>query len=608
MPTEIAPIKLQNAAHACEKRQRNFVAARIMFVRQFVGQYYDQSHGNIGTEPLNLIFNAIRILLPNLVMNHPKHNVSSEYVSYRDYAEMLGLALDFNGKQINLRDVYRRWIVDAIFALGILKTGICDSGTAIHFDDQTIIDPGQIYTETVDFENLVYDPHLRGPLHDSSFLGDKSRAPRQNLLDSGLYRNEFIERLPCCTSNGGMKSVTEISRGLVRDETYLQEEVEITELWVPNAQAITTIPGSQHVVFDDYLRVSDYEGPDNGPYTFLSFTPPVPGNPMPVSAVGIWHDLHVMANRMAKKIMDQALRQKDLVTYRRAAADDAEELRDAGDGDAVATEDPEGVKVVSFGGQNVKNEGAVDRLTMWFNMMAANPQAVGGQTMGADSATEAGILQSNANIGLEDMKDAVYIGSAEEGRKRLFYIHTDPLITQVLAKRQMTPTPSGMQMQEVQVVLTPEARQGDWIDYACTIEPESMGRQDSATRLNKALDFAAKVLPAAATAATAMMQLGMPFNVQTYITRMAKEVGITWMDEVWFDPMFQQKMAMRVMQGPQMENSKGQPGAASPAALMQNGQPGNVGAGQMGAGEQMRSDQQMGAAESQGDLAIRPRY
>jgi hypothetical protein len=94
------------------------------------------------------------------------------------------------------------------------------------------------------------------------------------------------------------------------------------------------------VLFEDYLRVDDYYGVKEGPYTLLTLTPPVPGNPLPVPSVGIWNDLHVLANRMAKKIIEQAERQKDVMAYRAAAADDAEELRNASDGESVKVDDP----------------------------------------------------------------------------------------------------------------------------------------------------------------------------------------------------------------------------------------------------------------------------
>lgn len=602
MPSEVGPRRLQQAMHAGFERMRNFRNARLMFIRSYVGQYYDRDHGDVGAEPLNLIFNAIRVLVPNLVSNFPKHNVESQYLPYREYASLLGLALDFNSKQIGIREVYRRWVVDALFTMGILKTGLADTGSPIDLGNNFLIDPGEIYTANVDFDNFVFDPTVRGDLREAAFMGDRIIVPRRGLLETGLYDNSLVERLPNIHAKRSDRYVSDLSRRSVNDDAFLEEEVEIVELWVPAANATVTVPGTKNVTFDNYLRVDDYVGDPEGPYTYLSFTPPVPSNPLPVAMVGIWHDLHVMANKMAVKIMDQADRQKDITVYKPSAADDAVELRDASDGEAVSVEDPEGVRVLSFGGQQQGNEQHVMMLQSWFNMMAANPQGIGGQDLRADSATEAGILNQNANIGLNDMQDLIYIAGAKEARKRAFYMHTDPLIHLPLVRRQPVMTEAGIQIADQQVFLTPEARRGDFFDFAIEFQQDSLRRVDQNVRLQRVLDFGIRFLPAAVQAAMTAAQIGMPFNLPVYLKKAADAAGIDWMEEVFFDPTFQDRMAVIMQNSPQFADSKGQPaasGAGMNAAILQNGQPGQVGAEQAGADEQFRSDAQAGSADQQ---------
>ncbi len=336
-----------------------------------------------------------------------------------------------------------------------------------------------------------------------------------------------------------------------------------------------------------------------------------------VSMVGIWYDLHVMANKMAKKFMEQAERQKDIIGYKRASADDAKEAKDAEDGEAVAMDNPDGAKVFSFGGQNPMNDAAIQRLQQWFNMMAGNPEGMAGLSMNAKSATEANMLQGNATVSLDDMKDLVYAGVAEEARKRAWYLHTDPLLEVPLIRRVKTPgapvqTPMGVIQgppieQEIQVVLTPEARCGDFLDFTFDIEPESMGRVDSAKRLAQAMDFAVKLLPAAASAAQVCAQMGVAFSFPRFLTRMAKEVGIKWMDEVFQDPEFQMQMMMMMARGPQEGPSKGTTGGGM-AGIMQNGQPPGVAAGSMNPTQQFNSQAQDGANSGQAQLPVRESY
>lgn len=616
---EVSPKKLQQAVNRGFERLANFRGARMHFLNEYTGAYYDKTTGTVGDNALNMIFNAVRVLLPTMVMNFPKHTIVTPYLQSKQYANLLALALDQHDMKIKIRDTYRAAIVDAIFTLGVLKTGLCASDSILAMDDlEAHIDPGTVYTEKVDFDNWVVDPNSREHMFkDAAFMGDRITVPRHTLLESGLYNNDLIEKLPQMNANNDRdKRAASLSmRNIHMEENAdFEDDVEIVELWVPSANAIVTVPGGKDVIFDDYLRIDDYYGVKEGPYTLLSLTPPVPGNPLPIPMVGIWNDLHVLSNRMAKKIIEQAERQKDITAYKRAASDDAKELQNAGDGEAIAVEDPDSVKVLSFGGQQHSNENHLASLQAWFNMMAGNPEQVGGQHIDAKSATAANILSQNAGVTLEDMKDMVYIMAADEARRRAWYFHTDPLMQIPLVNRQKMPGQitidpmSGMPtlmppaMQDVQVILTPEARSGDFIDFMFKIEPESMGRVDSKVRLNQAYDFAQKILPAAMAAAQICQMLMQPFDVATFIIRMARDAGIEWMEEVFFNPQLQQEMQQRMMMGPQAPQSKGQLGPPSGMMdqIMQNGQPASVMGGQPSPMEAQRQGAQQGANDSQG--------
>lgn len=624
MPAEVSPRKMQLSVAKGFDRLRNFRRARMLFLRSYVGQYYDRDQGNIGDEAINLIFNAIRVLVPNIVMSYPRHKVNSRFLAHRQYADLLSLALADHDRAIDIKTVYRRAVVDAIFTLGTVKTGLASSGNLYAIDEHDRVDPGTVYTEVVDFDNLVVDPNSREHLFkDAAYIGDRLCVPRISLLESGLYNNELIERLPEIGREHRRDRAEDLSRRGLRhgdEDAYLQEYVEIVEAWLPGANALVTVPGCKEVMLDDFLRVDDYYGPDDGPYTFLALTPPTPGNPLPVPSVGIWHDLHVLANKMAKKIIDQALRQKDIVGYTSAAADDAQEALDAGDGEAVKMDDPDGVRVLSFGGQKQSNEVHLAHLQNWFNMMSANTEAIAGQRTDASSATEARILAANANIGLEDVKDLVYDFAAKEAGKRAWYLHTDPFIEVPLIRRQAVPaqyalSPQGIsmvapaQMVEEQVVLTPEARRGDWIDFTFSIEPESMGRKDGQARFAEAMEFATKILPAAMQAAHTAVLLGVPFSPQKFIVKMAKDRGMDWIDEVFYDPEFQMQMQMQMLMGPQTEGSMGEPAPRQPnpglggmGAILQNGQPGQVMGSVPGPSTLIHQDEQAGANDMQSAL------
>jgi hypothetical protein len=580
----------------------------MLFMQAFLGQYYDKSHGKVGQQPMNLVFHAMRTLLPQIVMSNPEYKLNSQFTQHQDYGDLLALGLNFNAKQLKLKDTFRLWMVDSILGgIGTLKTGLASTGSVITFDDETGIDPGQVYTDFVDFDNFVFDPNLRGPISKAQWMGDRSRVKRSYMLDSGLYDNALVEKMPRADRKDG---TSELSRqNLVSSSHKWNDEVEIVELWVPGANTIVTVPapvGSTNSgpVYDKFLREDEAYSPHDGPYTHLTLTPPVPSNPMAIAPVSIWYDLHNMANRMVVKTVRQAERQKDIIAYRRSAADDAQEALDAGDGMTVGMDDPDSIQTLSFGGQKNENLQMTGYLQSWFNMMAANPQGIGGQSLDSDSATEAQILQANSDVGLNDMRNLVYEAAAEEGRKRAWFIHTDPFLDMTLARRKVEMTENGPQPVMESVQLTPETRRGDFLDWHFEVEPESMSRMDTQTRVQRAMDFVGSVLPSAVQVGAMLLQMGQPFHLPNFITRMAKEAGIDWMDEVWFDPMFQQKMAFLLAQSPQMQ--KGTAGADKGAAG------GGAGIGSTpqipNAMTAQNQQAQQGANAAQGGLGSNPTY
>ena len=568
MASNLSPRELQLDVYRGFRRSYNFRMARMMFLKAYIGQYYDSSSGSKGQEPMNLVYHAMRALLPQIVMSNPTYTMKSEFAEYADYGELMALGLNFNAKQLKLKDIFRLWMVDSILGgIGTLKTGLASTGSVITFDDETGIDPGQLYTDFVEFDNFVFDPNLRGPIQKAQWMGDKSRVKRSYLMDTGLYDNAMIEKLPSASESPTAGS--EASRASIQTgRQKWNDEVEIVEIWIPGANEIVTVSapvgGSGHAsngpVAEKFLREDDAFCPHDGPYTFLTLTPPVPGNPMAIAPVGIWYDLHVMTNRMVSKTVAQAERQKDIVVYRRSAADDAQEALDAGDGQAIGIDDPDGIQTISFGGQKNENLQMTGYLQSWFNMMAANPQGIGGQALDADSATEAQILQANADVGINDMRNLVYEAAAEEGRKRAWFLHTDPLLDMTLGRRRMEMTENGPQPVTTSVRLTPEVRRGDFLDWHFTVEPESMSRMDTQTRIQRAMEFVGKQLPAIVTTGQMMQQMGLPFNLPETITRLAKEAGMDWWDEVWYDPMFQNRIAFMIAQSPAMQ--KGTAGAS----------------------------------------------
>ncbi len=608
----LAAKTLQEAAHNGFKRLRNFRAARKLFVKAYVGQYYDRDHGTLGQEPLNLAFTAIRAIVPNLVTRNPKIIVGSDYLMYRPYGNLLALALNYMSKKLDLPTILQRGIVDAIFTIGIFKVGLMSSDSLVYFGDEGV-DPGQLYIDTVDFDDFTFDPDTR-QLDKASFKGNRIRVEREEVLESGLYDNSIIERLP---SSADMvldhyKNVRNLSTSQLNRYQIgkLHDYIDLIELHLEGPNVLVTVPFKFPA--ETFAREKTFIGPDDGPYTFLTLTPPVPDNPLPVQLAGVWHDLHTVGNRIAKKALDQAEAQKDVLIYGSNSADDAQEIVDAKNLEVVRADDPNGVKMLSFGGQNPKNMEMTAQLLAWFDQFSGNTSMLAGTKLDTKVATVANILNQGVATGVTYMRDEVYKTTQKIMRKAAWYLHTDPIIKLPLIQRESIPaeydiTPEEIRMirparvEETQVFLLPEARRGDFLDFAFKIEHDSMAPINWQVRMQQLEILAVKVIPAAANAAMISAQVGTPFSFQRFVTRFAEMMNIEWIDEIFQSPELVTQMAMYARQGPQPQNSKG---IASPGAVQQNR--GVVTSKVSPSGEtQQRQEAQVGAAQGQRDLPVR---
>jgi len=247
MPETTSPARLQRAAKQGFRRMKNYRSATAMFIKEYVGSYYRQQKGLTGDEPINLIFRSIATFVPNLVMQNPVNMVTTDYMQHKPYAELLSLGLNSVNRQTKLKDTLRAWITSAFFGWGIVKVGLAAKGEMLHIDD-IYVDPGQVYAQLVDLDSFVLDPTCTD-IRNANFMGHKTTIPRQYLLDDDSYNHDLVMRLP--------KSMTGLKRDKVADITRqdahnsemmnLQDNVDVVELWVPQADAQAGAKESQGV-------------------------------------------------------------------------------------------------------------------------------------------------------------------------------------------------------------------------------------------------------------------------------------------------------------------------------------------------------------------------
>lgn len=553
MPEHVTERRIQLAVKEGFRKNRRHVRAAALYVNQYVGHYYREEFGTEGDEPINMIFHVIRSLVPNLVMRNPINKVTTSMGDdHEAYADLLGWALDQICERIKLKRILRRSVVDALFCMGIVKVGLSATDSLIDWGDMRT-DPGQVYADCVDFEDFTFDPRCRD-LAEAAFVGHRCSVPRQLLLDDDDVDHDLVMRLPKSPVLGDKKRPSKINTRASEDiMSELQDFVDIVDVYVPEANAHLVIPDPEQHISEGYLKVGDYYGPKEGPYRYLMLSQPVPGNPLCPPPVGIWYDLHIMANKLMRKQLERADHQKTNIIADPSAGDMTNDLREADDAEIIYG-DPTSVKTISTGGAEEGTDATLNKLHVWFNYMSGNPDHLAGLTSNAETATEATILAGNANVGIEDGRDMTYDFTAEICSGLAWFVHYDPFIDENVTARRRPWIGQSKYDWGVSLKLTPEQRRGEHLDFAFKIKPKSMGSLDPALLSKRIIEFATKVVPAIMSTMMIAVQMGQPFNAQKALSSLADQLDLTEYVDEWFDdPEFMQRVALMMKIGPRPE-------------------------------------------------------
>jgi hypothetical protein len=595
---KIDPGSLSKAVDQSFDKFHHFRQARMTMMAQFSGRFYraNKLPEDGKASPLNLMYQAVSTLVPNLVFNDPRAKITTPLLAYRDYAELLTLAVDSTVQKLKLRDTLRKTIVDAIFMAGFIKTGLAVGDEVLRHDGADLA-LGRPYIERVSPDDIVLDPMARD-WDEQSFIGNRYRVDVDHLLEMGIMDPAKVEKLADRyeQKNAGAESIS----GDVSDKfREIARYVDLVDIYLPREGLVCTIPYEKGVAATEFLHQAEYAGPSGGPYHMLAFSP-ISDNLLPVAPAGIWFDLHTLGNRIARKLARQAERGKRVLAYQGDAIEDAQRIADAEDGEGVKVEDVDKIKEVNYGGATEDSYEWMRWVKGAFSEAAGSIELLQGVNTNSPTATQAEMLQANSSVRLGDMQSVVsnFAGAAMDDVK--FLLHTDPLIELPLARR--------VRGQEQQAYLTPEARVGDWADYALVTKPYSMTRSDPALMVRRRLEFASNVIPAAAQA---FQMLGPGFKVGPFLKRMATEVGLEdadeWLDDIAFQEWVQVQAMMNVgdpgkaaqfaAQPPGMMNGVPQPGTTQPNQPVPTAR---GPAGGISPGTEQASAQQETAGELQG--------
>lgn len=508
--------RLQDAIQASELRMKEFRNRRLEALQQFVGTHYGGHRRRKKAVPINVIYTGASVYVPNLVARNPAYRVRTETDPLRPFANTFELSHNkFCRKEIGLKKILRQTVFDSIFGMGLVKIAYLSPGRQIDIEGE-IVDIGEISVVRIDEDDYILDPWARDR-EEAQFEGHTMRVP----LDWAKEVYDNVDGLAATHAPFGGEQAAEQSQVAGVKAQELEESTEVSEVFLSRRGLIVTLPAKGQGTKP--LNVIEWEGPEAGPYAMLGYTY-VADNALPLPPVAVWMDLHEMINALARKMKRQSERQKKILAYEDRAAEDAQRIVNADDGETVKVTDAKAFAEIEFGGTSPFQEGFLQWLLMLSSRQQGNVDLLGGLASKSRSATEAAMVGGNAQVRVTDMADMVYTFAKEIGERVAWFLWNDPLV-QIDVRKTVAGTNIG-----VPASFSAETLQGDFDDYDFSIQAYSMKPKNPEEYAKSLMEWwSAVVLPTMEMAAAQ----GAGPDIPAFVRLMAKEMGIDEVEELY---------------------------------------------------------------------------
>jgi hypothetical protein len=428
--------RLQTAIQRGRKALQQFRENRMEAIREYLGAHWSNDAGRQRV-PLNLLSLYVQIVGRSLVANSPRFGLTTFDRGQKPAVSAAEKWINQEVSQIELAETLRRSVIDALFTLGIVKVGLATPADSARLGWN--LEAGGPFAETVDFDDFVYDHHAR-KFAEVGFIGHRVRVPLDAVKDSKLYPGKARRLLqpqpdePYNQEGDERTHVLGTAPYSAGDEEY-EDRVNLWEIYLPRHRLVVTLADDRLTgaagsgpSADEPLRVQKWLGPYCGPYHLLGFQT-VPGNAMPKAPVQDLLDLHLFVNKVYRKLMRQAERQKELLGIDGGATEDGNRLVNADDGDVVRQDNPDRARVQAFGGPNQANLAMAMQSIDRFSWLAGNLDMMGGLSPQSKTLGQDQLLAANASRAVVEMQEQTSNHAGSVGRALLWYWWHDPYRT-----------------------------------------------------------------------------------------------------------------------------------------------------------------------------------
>ena len=445
-------------------------AERVAAVQSFCGSHYVKDSPCPAT-PVNLIELAVTIYVRLLAARSPKCLVTTAVPSLRPFAADMEVVLNQLPGEIGLSTTLRRAVLEAIFAIGIVKVGIGATNDNAKIGDEPFVSLVQLDDYFCDMSARSWD--------EVQYEGNEYWMDAAQIKD--LYGVDLDEDEYSGDSTDGQAQARSLTVHEHGEPLY--GRVLLRDVYLVRENRLVTYAVSSRRV----LRDEPWDGPEGSPYIKLWFSD-VPGNLMPMPPVNVWKDLHELENTLFRKLALQAVARKTVAAFAGGNDEDIARLKRAADGEGFRYNGPK-PEQIALGGVDSANLAFAMQVRDIHSVIAGNLDSLGGLSPQADTATQEKLVSEASSVRIRAMSDATVEFAKAIFRRLAWYVWTDPVRERTVVK---SATRDGSLA--ITKAWTPETRDGDFLDYNFDIDVFSMQDDSPSARMEKFMSVYERVI------------------------------------------------------------------------------------------------------------------
>lgn len=516
--------RLCDAIRAARRALRPFRNKRREAVKLYAGARWGEYAAD-KEQPVNLLSLFISAYSRSLVPKNPRVMLSTFVRDLKPVVSAMQAAVNLEVEAMRLDKTLRRVVVDALFSGGILKVALATPADAAV--SGWGLKAGAPYACPVDLDDWVYDVFARD-FCEAWYVGHRYRVPIDLVKDSKYYssaRKKLEPSRPQYANKDGDEKIEIMGRGQMGGDTEAVDMVDLWEIYLPQHRLVLTLADDLVGGTDsDPLREQNWIGPDDGPFHYLGYGT-IPGNAMPKAPVQDLVCLHETVNNLARKLIEQGRRQKELLLVGGGAAEDGSRVVNASDGEAIRVDNPEAAQVAGYGGPSEKNFALFVQMRDLFKEMGGNLDSLAGLNPQAKTLGQDRLLQASSSKLMGDLQEETIDFTAKVCKALCWYWWHDPFRSYTSEY-----SPKGLPAAAIQRTVGPEQRQkGRFEDLAVRVDPFSLQHSTPEGRLqflNQVMgQLVVPLMPL-------LVQQGIHLDMQTLIKKFGEYADQPDLDEI----------------------------------------------------------------------------